>query len=70
MGNQPELPREGFTLGDSLVTRICLTRPPDETGRVHGPDIELTQVVRRLDTKVAPVALPVLYGLVVHIRVW
>lgn len=52
-------------LGDSLVTRICLTRPPYETGRVHGQDIELAQVVRRLNIKVALVALPVLHGLVV-----
>jgi len=62
--SQPELPRDGFALGYRLVTRICLTRSPDETGSVHGPDIELAWIVRRIDIKVAPIALPVLHSLV------
>jgi hypothetical protein len=65
MREQPELPRDSFTLGHSLITRMRLTRTADETGRAHGPHIELAQVVRQLNTKVAPVALFVIYDSVV-----
>lgn len=64
MDDQPELVGQGFALRHNLISASASRGLRIKMAAYRGPDSELAQFVRRLSTKVAPVALPVLRGLI------